>query len=148
MIKNKKTGQIYIGQSKNIERRFVQHCNLNPVDVDIAIQGVNDFVFSIIEETTPDKLNEREKYWIEYYNTYENEHHYNASAGAGYTLWETVYCHYNKTAMYNKGRIPNPCKCFKMVYDGYRIPMGNFYDFITCKIINQLIKEAIKNEIK
>ena len=148
MIRNKKTGQIYIGQSTNIERRFIQHRNPSPLDVDIAIQGADNFVFSVIEETSPDKLNEREKYWIKHYNTYEDEHHYNTNAGVGYTLWATFYCHYNRTAMYNRGRIPNPCKCFRLVYDGYRIPIGKFYDFTSCEIINQLIKEAIKDEIK
>ena len=70
MIKNKKTGQIYIGQSNNIEVRFLKHCNISLVDIDIAINGVDNFDFSIVEETID--LDEREKFWIEYYNTYKN----------------------------------------------------------------------------
>lgn len=163
-IKNKRTGQIYIGQSKNIEFRIKRHCSTQPIDAAIAAEGVDNFEFFIIEETT--NLYEREKYWIKIYDTYDNNNHYNRSPGRGvienlkcgcgydngraiYKLWDINYVGYNKYFMYKGGkRKPNPCACFRPRYKGYIIPIGLFHDFVSCEIINQLIKEAIKDEIK
>lgn len=158
-IKNKKTGQIYIGQSKNIELRFKTHCSVSPIDIAIATEGVDNFEFSIIEETT--SLHEQEQFWIRVYDTYNNEYHYNCSPGKGminnlqygygynnarakYTLWDINYAGYDKNRMYRRNRKINPCSCFSAKYEGYVIPIGRFYDFVTCEIINRLIKEAIK----
>lgn len=147
MIKNKKTGQIYIGQSSNIEQRFDLHCRISPIDLAIGNEGVDNFDFIIIEEVSKDKLLERERYWIDFYNAYENEYHYNLSSGCyfsdifKYDLWDVGCCHYKK------GR-PDGQKVFSFIYDNYRIPMGMFNDFVSVEIINRLVKEAIKNEIK
>ena len=158
MIKNKKTGQMYIGQSKNIERRFREHCNVASIDVAIANEGMDNFDFIILEETTKDKLIEREKYWIQYYNTYHNSSHYNVCLTPitnlkngnkrKFFLWDTKVCRYKKHAMFQNGRTPNPCRCFQFYYQEAYIPIGVFHDFVTCEIINRLIKEAIKDEIE
>ena len=152
-IINKKTGQIYIGQSSNIEQRFRKHCNAPSVDVDIAVQGKDDFIFDILEETEKDELDEREQFWIKSYNTYENEHHYNLSPGgptckglsirAKYTLWDVSKCYYQINIMFNCDREPNPCSCFFVRYYGYYIPIGGFYDFLSCEIIGDLIDKYI-----
>lgn len=86
MIKNKKTGQMYIGQSINIEQRFNEHCKSNCIEdsyIDRAINkhGKNNFNLIIVEKCNRDILNEREKYWIQYYNTYKDAKHYNLSSG-------------------------------------------------------------------
>lgn len=63
---------MYIGKSVNIEVRFKQHKYINtnmPIDKAIRKYGKDNFTFEIIEECSRDKLNEREKYWISYYNT-------------------------------------------------------------------------------
>ena len=83
-ITNKKNGKAYVGQSNNIERRFTQHCykgEKSRIPLDMAIQkyGKDNFAFEIIEECPLEKLNERESYWIKYYNTIENG--YNCSEG-------------------------------------------------------------------
>ena len=159
MIRNKKTGQMYIGQSKNIERRFRYHCSLSNIDKAILLEGKDNFDFIIIEETSEDKLLEREKYWIEYYNTYDNDYHYNMSDGSKhdniclpngfkYFLWNSRVCFYQKRDMCKPGREPNPCRCFRCAYNNRSLPIGQFHDFVSCEIINQLIKEAIKDEIK
>lgn len=153
MIKNKKTGQIYIGQSKNIETRFKKHCQVRLVDIAIANEGVENFEFKIIEEVPEDKLNQSEQYWIQYYNAYENIEHYNMHPGgyvtaghfnprAKYTLWDINCCTYFK----EDGGVLR--KRFSAKYNTYRIPIGRFHDFVSCEIINQLIKEAIKDEVK
>lgn len=149
-IENKKTGQIYIGQSKNIERRFKTHCSCLPVDIAIAIEGVDNFDFSIIEET--DNLYEQEKKWIKIYDACENDYHYNKVVMIGgnlyegkYTMWNPSYCSYVKSDMYKRNKKMNPRKCFRVMYQAYNIPIGAFYDFVSCEIIGKLIKDSINN---
>lgn len=90
-IQNKLTGKIYIGQSVNIERRWQNHiyfAYLNsdknksynyPLYKDIRDFGKNNFEFSIIEECDPKLLNEREIYWISFFNSYKDG--YNQTSG-------------------------------------------------------------------
>lgn len=83
-ITNKENGKTYIGQSNNIERRFSEHCYKGEkarIPLDIAIQkyGKDAFNFEILEECPLEKLNQREAYWIKYYNTVETG--YNCSKG-------------------------------------------------------------------
>lgn len=87
LIKNKKTGQKYIGQSIDIERRWSEHKRYgqyrNDSYIDRAINkyGENNFELIIIEETPIYLLNEREEYWISFYNTFEDKKHYNLTPG-------------------------------------------------------------------
>lgn len=80
-IENKITHQVYIGQSLDVNRRFNQHLRKKDTLIDFSIQeyGVDNFTFEIIEECTQDELNEKEKYWIDYYDSYENG--YNQTRG-------------------------------------------------------------------
>ena len=87
-ITNKINGKIYIGQTiqKPIER-FYQHCAksakgevLNmPIHKAILKYGKNNFSFEILETINKNKLNERERYWISYYDSYNSG--YNATFG-------------------------------------------------------------------
>lgn len=88
IIQNKNTKQKYIGQSVNIEKRWIQHINAHDIQssrIEKAINkyGSDNFSFSILEELINDSelLNEREKYWIQYYNTYNDKNHYNLTPG-------------------------------------------------------------------
>ena len=87
-ITNKLNNKVYIGQTiqKPIER-FYQHCAkkcdkyiLNMV-IHKAIfkYGKDNFTFEIIEEVPKQQLNEREEYWIKYYNSYTDG--YNSTKG-------------------------------------------------------------------
>ena len=75
---NKLNGKIYIGQSTDIERRYQQHlwdAEKRPeqgTGIDLAINkyGINNFTFEIIEQCNPEQLDERERFWIEYFNSY------------------------------------------------------------------------------
>ena len=83
-ITNKLNGKIYIGQSNNIQRRFVEHQGKGsdsriPVDVAIEKYGYQNFSYEVVEECLTEQLNERETYWITYYNSVENG--YNCSLG-------------------------------------------------------------------
>lgn len=83
-ITKKENGKAYIGQSNNIERRFSQHCYKGekariPLDIAIQKHGKEAFDFEVLEECPLEKLNQREAYWIKYYNTVETG--YNCSEG-------------------------------------------------------------------
>lgn len=85
-IENLFSGQKYIGQSIDIDKRWKQHCNGHSKEksyIDRAIDkyGEEYFELTIIEEVPIDLLNEREEYWIDYYCTYTNNKHYNLTPG-------------------------------------------------------------------
>lgn len=83
-INNKK----YIGQTHySIEKRWQEHrydSHKNryvnrPLYNAIQKYGIKYFFIEQIEEVPNEKLNERERYWIEYYDSYNNG--YNATKG-------------------------------------------------------------------
>lgn len=83
-ITKKENGKSYIGQSNDIERRFSEHKTKIDIPIEIAIKkyGADAFNFEVIEECPLDKLDEREKYWIAFYNTYKG-FGYNCNEGGG-----------------------------------------------------------------
>lgn len=91
-IENLLNGKIYIGQSIQIEKRFEQHKKTayarkdrnynNLIYKAIRKYGLENFAFEIIEEVPDNQdLDEREIYWISYYNSYKNG--YNMTPGGG-----------------------------------------------------------------
>lgn len=83
-ITNLINNKVYIGQSNNIERRFKEHQykgESSGISLDVAIQkyGKDMFSYEIIEECSLEQLNNRETYWIQYYNSKETG--YNCSDG-------------------------------------------------------------------
>ena len=81
-ITEKSTGFMYIGQSVDIARRFREHKlgkNNYGIDLVISEKGVENFDFEIIEYCNPEFLNEKDKYWIKYYNS--NKDGYNLRPG-------------------------------------------------------------------
>ena len=94
-----KNGKSYIGQSNDIERRFKEHKNKIDIPVEIAIQkyGAAAFKFEIIEECSLEQLDEREIYWIAYYNTYKG-FGYNCNPGGGNSRGE----HNGRTKLTNE----------------------------------------------
>ena len=87
-ITNKINGKSYIGQTiQNVKERFYQHCAtkcsqaiLNMV-IHKAINkyGKSNFTIEVIEEVESTNLNDRERYWIKYYDSYNNG--YNSTEG-------------------------------------------------------------------
>lgn len=75
MYENKINGKKYIGQSLNIERRRKEHLKYpspySKFDQYLKKVGEEAFNFIILEECLAEELNEKEKYWIKYYNTIE-----------------------------------------------------------------------------
>lgn len=69
------TGKIYIGQSVNIVRRFKTYrssisrsINQTKLYNSFKKHGIQNHTFEIQEECSIDMLNERERYWQEYYD--------------------------------------------------------------------------------
>lgn len=80
-------GEIYIGQSNNIERRKSEHFNNNTyirtaIDKAIHEKGKDAFIFEVVEECSLDELYDKEKYWINFYDSFN--HGYNQTKGGQY----------------------------------------------------------------
>lgn len=87
-ITNTINGKYYIGQTiQNVKERFYQHCAtkcskaVSNMAIHRAIKkyGKSNFTVEVIEEIDSANLNDRERYWIKYYNSYNNG--YNSTKG-------------------------------------------------------------------
>lgn len=89
-ITNRHNGKVYIGQSNDIERRKEQHFGaLNKgkhenrtMQLDYNMYS-SDFAFEVLEECYLSRLNERERYWINYFNSTDKRYGYNNTKGGG-----------------------------------------------------------------
>lgn len=80
MITNLKTNEIYIGRAVSVDKRWQEHCkscfNLGTIahstlHTRMAKEGLWNFSFQLLEEVPKEKLSEREKYWINFYQSKE-----------------------------------------------------------------------------
>lgn len=82
-ITNKINNHCYIGQSRKIDQRWKNHIiasnNLNDKGYEYPLYrafrkyGINNFSFEVIEECKIEELNDKENYWIKYYNAEYNQ---------------------------------------------------------------------------
>ena len=93
-VTNSINGKIYIGQtSKSVVSRWEQHLRdcyraafeRRPLYQAINKYGRNAFTIETIEECEMDIINEREQYWIEFYDSMNNG--YNATIGGDGRAW-------------------------------------------------------------
>ena len=88
-IRNLINNKIYVGKSINIKIRKKAHENsfIRKQAVNIHLQravdkyGIENFEFLILEEATLDNIDEKEKYWINYLKSYDEEFGYNKTMG-------------------------------------------------------------------
>lgn len=87
-IEHIKSKKVYIGQSVNVKNRLRDHIKSavgistitnQAVHEAMAAEGIENFTFHLIDECDREKLNEREKYWIDFYKS--NEWGYNRTRG-------------------------------------------------------------------
>lgn len=86
-ITNIINGKSYIGLSNNILRRKKEHFSnyIQPSELNKTLYrafekyGKENFTFEILEECQKEELSEKEKFWIDYYNTYKDG--YNETTG-------------------------------------------------------------------
>ena len=91
LINNNVNNKKYIGQTiKSIEQRWKEHihkmhlCNDRPLYKAMEKYGLHNFTITLIEEVDEILLNEREKYWIQYYDSFNKG--YNATLGGEGTI--------------------------------------------------------------
>lgn len=95
-ITNNINNKVYIGQTKQtIQQRYQKHleCAMNHVNRYLYdamnCYGYANFSVSQIEECDNSLLDEREKYWIKYYNATDSAYGYNMTeGGGGGNTWE------------------------------------------------------------
>ena len=87
-ITNDINGKIYIGQtSRTIEERWQEHqkdvnrrlFEKRPLYDAISKYGIEHFHIEEVEKCSTEELNDRERYWIEFYGSFKNG--YNATLG-------------------------------------------------------------------
>lgn len=88
IIRNIINNKVYIGQTKvSLKLRFQNHLSAARNGKDYVIgkairkYGEENFYIELLEECTIEELNEREKYWISYFNATNNKFGYNMSIG-------------------------------------------------------------------
>lgn len=116
-ITNQLNGHAYIGLSIDIERRWKEHKKMKyrACLYDAFIKyGIDNFKFTILEECQRNKLNEREKYWIAYYNTYKNG--YNSTPGG-----ESSYGNGNKREVVQYDLEGNFIQTFESISEAERV---------------------------
>lgn len=73
-----KTGEVYVGQSVKVASRWNQHAKScyhcgtishSTLHTTMEKDGIQNFTWELLEEVPKEKLNEREKYWIEFYDS-------------------------------------------------------------------------------
>jgi group I intron endonuclease len=156
-ITNTINNKIYIGQvyNKTIYDRFARHIKeaspTHPILLDRAIYkyGGNNFIIEQIDEaTTLSELNEKEKYWIKYYNSTNRNIGYNLTPGGngGNTYLNKTEDELKqikeKISKANKGKNNGQSKSLK----GYNIKTGEILYFDTfaeaCSFFNYKHKQT------
>jgi hypothetical protein len=91
-ITNLKNNMVYIGQSTNVKNRVKAHIQASigistiasqVVHDAMADEGLENFTFQLVEECSKEQLNDREKYYIDYYDS--NHYGYNRTGGGART---------------------------------------------------------------
>lgn len=120
MYSNKINGMKYIGQTvRRLEKRDWEHWNRDDFYIDRALRkyGKENFSLEVLEEGIANKkvLNEREKYWIEYYDSFNNGYNLTKEAGGAETFDEhkgQLIISLLKTSSYTMKEIGEKCGCF------------------------------------
>ena len=118
-ITNKINGKCYIGQSINIKQRFRDHKNCKvdkPLYRAFKKYGLKNFKFEILEECSKEELNEKEIYYIAFYNSTTDGNGYNLEHGG--ELRDRVLCEEAETK-----RVENFKKAIK------EMPKENFEEW-------------------
>ena len=90
-ITNLKNGKVYIGQAVDIVKRWRDHRENYLTHDEVVYRamrkyGLDNFAFDILEECCPDRLDEKEIYYIKQYRSYigwKDNHGYNMTEGGG-----------------------------------------------------------------
>ena len=141
-FENKINHHIYVGQAKDIERRYKNHIsrafskNQNVSEYDSPLHcalrkyGVDNFIFEVLEECSAELLNEREIYWINFYNSYKEG--YNCTTGGSN---QEATQKYNKEFVDKiKQLLIENKKTYDEIHNEYQISLGRISEINTGKI--------------
>lgn len=127
-IENLINHKIYIGQSIHIKRRWMEHCipsSDSIISKAIHKYGKENFAFDILEECKVEELDEKEAYYIKYYN---------CLVPNGYNVTEyqngihTTYTNYNKDVLLEiVNLIKNTNMSFKEIGNKFNLTGRNIY---------------------
>lgn len=88
IIRNTVNDKVYVGQTHmSIRLRFQNHLSAARRGLDYVIgkairkYGEDKFYVELLEECLVEELNEREQYWISFFNSIDNKFGYNMSVG-------------------------------------------------------------------
>lgn len=137
-ITNIKNDKVYVGSSKDIEKRWNQHVNSlknnthHSSKLQRSYNKTKDksiFQFEVIEETTEDELKKREQYYIDLYDSFNSG--YNCSAEVDNLKYTEKY-----VSELNKKRI------VKHEYDKFFSAYEQYKDsFVLGKVFEKRIEE-------
>lgn len=102
------TGKIYVGQSVDIERRTKSYSKMRCKEQirlynSIVKYGFSEHIFEVVEECIIEQLNERERYWQDFYDVLSEE-------GLNCTLTNTG----DKSGVRSKDSLEKQSKSFKI----------------------------------
>lgn len=160
-ITNRVNNKVYIGQSKNIEQRWKAHrtrywSGKYAIQKAMIKYGIDNFDFTVLEECEIDELNNKEIYWISYYDSHNSDKGYNLTDG-GDSPTKTILNEQQVLEIYEllKTQIPMEDIASKYnisyhtisdintgttwVHKDIQYPIRDRYDLLTCKIKNYCI---------
>lgn len=133
--------KIYIGQTTNLNSRLKSYLS-NKKDqlIQKAILKHYDFIFSIIEICDKDVLNDKEKYWINYYNSNDLSKGYNLTSGGNSFIMNKEIVMKMKNSAKNKKIVS--------LYDLEGNLIKTFESIRECARFNNVTTGTISNAIK
>lgn len=154
IIRNTVNTKVYVGQTTvSIKLRFQNHLSAARNGKDYIIgkairkYGENKFYIELLEECLEDELNEREVYWISYFNSTDSKFGYNRSIGGNVTRTTIELDKELILSMFNSG-IP-AYKIAKIIHTGVpnitKLLKNN--DVIYGKALQKITKEEEKEII-
>lgn len=84
---NKINGKVYIGKTKDFERRIKEHIStskksdINWHFANALRKSPTEFVWEILEECSEENVNDRETFWISHFNSDNKSFGYNSTKG-------------------------------------------------------------------
>lgn len=152
-------GRVYIGQSKDIDKRYKQHLAYKgdtKLQSSFKLYGFLNHSFEILEECNISELNEKERYWQEFYKVYD-ENGLNSVITSCYLKNEMFISCFPKQFSYEKGELIQ----HEIRYAGWdlkiilefknpKLEINYTGDFIIKEIIHDkyCIKWALNNRFK
>ena len=91
-ITSLKTGMCYVGQAISLQKRWSEHCKAglgidtpvgNKLYAAMLAEGLYGFTFELLEECKKEELDEKERYYLDVYNSVEFGYNSNRGVGSG-----------------------------------------------------------------